>query len=98
MMIPRAHWQHFVGRPVLVHTTAGAYRGHLHGFSNTHLFLHGHSLAAATAFESSALTTLDQATPALLMEQVYFPGAALAVPLAAVVGITAIGLGAMGAW
>lgn len=97
MMIPRTHWHRYVGHPVLVHCTMGIYRGHLHGVSNTHLILHGYRLASAESSDNRELTTLDQAVPATL-EHVYYPAAALALPLVAIVGVTALGLGAMAMW
>ncbi len=97
MTIPRTHWHLYVGHPVLVHCTTGVYHGHLHSVSNTHLILHGYRLATAESSETGDLTTLDEAAPATF-EHVYYPAAALALPLTAIVAVTALGLGAMALW
>ncbi|MCY0902275.1 MAG: hypothetical protein OWU32_08850 [Firmicutes bacterium] len=97
MWIPRHHWHHFVGRPVMVHTRTGIYRGHLHGLTSTHLHLHGQRLAACDPRDGTR-TELLVHSPQEAAQLAYFPGAALAIPLAAVAGVTAIGLGALGGW
>jgi len=99
MFIARHHWHQHVGRHVLVHTRSGVYHGRLQGITATHVHLHGTRLASVPSDENPLLHTLE-ATGAtnLSADVVYFPGAALAIPLAAVAGITAIGLGAMAGW
>lgn len=98
MMIPRTHWHHYVGRPILAYTQTGTYCGHLQRITDTHLHLAGTRLAGGSTIKSEEeVCTLSQSADPLI-EPVYFPGAALAIPLAAIVGVTALGLGAMGAW
>ncbi len=96
-MIPRTHWHHYIGHPVLVHCMTGTYRGHLVGLSSTHLHLHGYQMASYDEGTESHMTTLNL-LPESPVELSYYPGAALALPVVAIVGITALGLGAMGAW
>ncbi len=88
-MIPRPHWHHFIGSPVLVYTPYCVYRGHLTEISPSHLFLQNGIPVTASISQQEA--ELD-------LVPVYFPGAALAVPLTAIVGITALSLGAMAMW
>ncbi len=88
-MIARAHWHYFIGSPVLVHTPYCVYRGHLSGISSTHVYLH---------YGKPATISISQKEADLDLVPVYFPGAALAVPLTAIVGITALSLGAMAMW
>ncbi|MCI0182966.1 MAG: DUF2642 domain-containing protein [Acidibacillus sp.] len=96
-MIRRQHLHQYIGQPVLVHTTMGTYRGHLHSITNSHIHLHGHRLVSATHQDQPWNTTLSE-LPTKDIELVYFPGAALALPIAAIVGVTALGLGAMSGW
>ncbi|KUO95756.1 hypothetical protein ATW55_05330 [Ferroacidibacillus organovorans] len=102
-MVPHAHLHTFIGRHVIVHTHQHeAFHGHVQGVTSTHLLLHGHQLVSSDTSEPSNFTILtDKNTCPSEMNSlslVYFPGAALAVPLFAIAGITALGLGAMGAW
>lgn len=96
-MIPRAHWHHFIGSPILVHTPYRVYRGHLSGISSTHIFLHNGTPVTVSMSRQDALISQAGAQKEAYVDlfPVYFPGAAVAVPLTAIVGITAISLGAM---
>ncbi|WP_143216070.1 hypothetical protein [Ferroacidibacillus organovorans] len=80
----------------------GSFHGHVQGVTATHLLMHGHRLASYDASESPNVSILTDPTITKHEKEtpthVYFPGAALAVPLFAIAGVTALGLGAMGAW
>lgn len=97
MLVPRSHWHTHIGRPVVVHTIAGHYRGHLQSITPQHVVLHGYRLASG-ADEDPEITTLDAAQgPSITFAYFYNP-AVLAIPLAGIMGITALGLAAMGLW
>lgn len=99
MFIPRHHWHRHIGRHVIVHTRSGVYHGRLQGLTDTHMHLQGTRLASAAKTDDLSWHTLEGAAEASpISELVYFPGAALAIPLAAVAGVTALGLGAMAGW
>lgn len=97
MLIPREHWHTHIGRPVVVHTVSGHYRGHLQHITPQHIVLHGHRLAAGTG-EDPNITTLDAAPEPSVTPAYYYNPAVLAIPLAGIMGITALGLTAMGLW
>lgn len=98
MLIPREHWHRHIGYPVVVHTTHGHYCGQLHGITNSHVIVNGHRLASTAADKGLQATTLAQeADPAIELAYYYNP-AALAIPIVGIVGITALGLAAMGLW
>jgi len=94
MFIPRERWHHHVGNPVLVHTYTGRYCGYLHGITGSYLHINGHRLVADNAMSDRELRTLADSC-AGTTDLVFYGGAGLAIPLLAVAGITAIGLGAM---
>ncbi|PWI58939.1 hypothetical protein [Sulfoacidibacillus thermotolerans] len=97
MMIPRHHWHHYIGQPVLVHTTMGTFHGYLHGITDTHVHLHGVQVANAIKCESPSIAPLNE-LPVSQAELVFYPAAMVALPIAAIIGITALGLGAMSGW
>ncbi len=96
-MLPRNQWHTLIGQPVLVHTTMGTYRGHLHRVTGTHIHLLGHRLVSASNLDERSVAKLTEVQSGVV-DLVYYPGAALALPLAAIVGVTVLGLGAMGGW
>ncbi|MCY0876707.1 MAG: hypothetical protein OWT28_10640 [Firmicutes bacterium] len=99
MFIPRHQWHRHVGRHVLVHTRSGVYHGRLQGITDTHMHLQGTRLASTAKDEALLLKTLETSSEVRHEpDLVYFPGAAMAIPLAAVAGVTALGLGAMAGW